>query len=654
MTRFQWVTISILLLPLLGATLNGLLALSGRRLGFHSPKKLTTTIALLASFGSFTLTFLLFLGTVLTVGALEWGPPLSTGSLFTWMPGSLFSVQIGFTLNALNITLMLLITGIGSLIHLYSTGYMAEDPAYDRYFSYLNLFLFFMLLLVMADNLLVLFIGWEGVGLCSYLLIGFWFTDLAKAEAGKKAFIVNRIGDLGFLIGIFLILYAVSGVKIPTDGNPLHFDALLSLRGALAPFAPWIALSLFIGATGKSAQIPLYIWLPDAMAGPTPVSALIHAATMVTAGVYMIARLYFIFALAPQVLLLIAAIGALTAFLAGTIGLVQNDIKKVLAYSTVSQLGYMMLALGVGAPGAAVFHLFTHAFFKACLFLGAGSVIHALHHEQDIRHMGGLFRRMPWTALTFTVSTLAIAGIPPFSGFFSKDEILWETLLHGHPILFGIALAGAATTAFYMFRLTALVFFGKSRAHEHPGHAVHESPGSMVVPLVLLALFALSAGWLGVPESLGGHNYFHHWLNPPNLTPPLPLSIETEHRVTLLSTLVALLVSAFSFFVYTRKPTWPKLWALRGRLIYRMLGAKYAVDEFYDWSVVRPLRFLSDRVILKIVDLTLIDRVLVGAGPFASRLGSGVLSLLQRGTLTTAMLYMLFGTLLVMGIFWKG
>lgn len=423
---------------------------------------------------------------------------------FEWMAVSNFKINMGFTVDAISAIMILIITGVGSLIHLFSIGYMHHDSGAAKYFAYLNLFLFNMLLLVLGDNLLVMFVGWEGVGLCSYLLIGFWFTDSQKAAAGMKAFITNRIGDAAFLLGMF-VLFLTFGT--------LNFQEINNLVPA-NPELMWLApitmgtMFLFIGATGKSAQIPLYVWLPDAMAGPTPVSALIHAATMVTAGVYMIVRLNPLFLMAPNTLMVVAIIGALTAVLAATIGMTQWDIKKVLAYSTVSQLGYMFLACGVGAFGAAMFHLMTHAFFKALMFLGSGSVIHAMHEEQDIRKMGGLRKYLPITHLTFFFGWLAIIGIPPFAGFFSKDEILWMSFHspYGHQALWAMGAVGAAITAFYMTRLMCLTFWGKSRvpASVHP----HESPISMTIPLIVLGLLSIVGGWVGVPhvigEALGG------------------------------------------------------------------------------------------------------------------------------------------------------
>jgi len=480
---------------------------------------------------------------------------------------------------------------------------MHEDRAYWRYFAYLNLFMFAMLTLVLAENLLLLFVGWEGVGLCSYALIGFWYTDSEKAAAGTKAFLVNRIGDFGFALGIFLLFWTLAGAGHPTISfrEIARYAPLLDGKDLWGvDVATLVALLLFVGATGKSAQIPLYVWLPDAMAGPTPVSALIHAATMVTAGVYMIARLNALYSMAPLALAVVASVGAATAVFAATIGLAQNDIKKVLAFSTVSQLGYMFLALGVGAYAAAIFHLVTHAFFKACLFLGSGSVIHALGGEQDMRKMGGLRRSMPITFWTFLVSTLAIAGIPPTAGFFSKDEILWRAFSgpHGSLVLWLLGTLGAALTAFYMFRQVFLVFFGKCRADPHVREHLHESPPIMTYPLIALAALALVGGFLGVPEALGGSNSLAQFLAP-------VLGGYAEHAahaesgalelgMMAFSVAVAVLGIGLAYLVYYRGLLPPEVFSeLAGGRLYALVYNKYYVDEIYEATFVRGTLSLS-------------------------------------------------------------
>ena len=496
-------------IPGVGAAINGLF---GKRLG----KRLSGLLAC----GSVAASFLIALGFFFTVFLAEGGASARVEqSLFSWIPS--MGVDWAYRLDSLSMVMTLVVTGIGLLIHIYSLGYMSHDAGFSRFFSYLNLFTFFMLNLVLGANMLLLFIGWEGVGLCSYLLIGFWFERPAAAAAGKKAFIVNRIGDAGFIMAVFLTFVTFGtldfyGVMGQISASEMHGGVLTA-----------IGVLLFVGAAGKSAQIPLYVWLPDAMEGPTPVSALIHAATMVTAGVYMVARSGVLFAHAPAAMALVATVGAVTAIFAASIALFQNDIKKVLAYSTVSQLGYMFLGAGVGAFAAAIFHLMTHAFFKACLFLGSGSVIHTMEHAehasgghrhytemQDMRNMGGLARYMPRTAYTFMIATVAIAGIPPLAGFFSKDEILWKTFEGGHFALWALAAAAAAMTAFYMSRQVIMTFWGDFRGGAAMEKHLHESAPSMTVPLIILAAGSVVAGFVGVPAALGGANRIEHFLEP--------------------------------------------------------------------------------------------------------------------------------------------
>jgi NADH-quinone oxidoreductase subunit L len=530
--------------------------------------------------------------------------------LYTWLPGGLaetavgtapgataFTVEWAYLVDPLSSVMVLFVTFVGFLIHVYSIGYMGEDPGYPRFMAYLNLFMFAMLTLVLAANYAVMFVGWEGVGLCSYLLIGFWFTKQSASDAGKKAFVVNRVGDAGFLIGIFLVFVSF---------GTLDFRSVMAAAAERPLEAGWsgtltlIGLLLFVGASGKSAQLPLHVWLPDAMEGPTPVSALIHAATMVTAGVYMVARSAPIYAHAPNAMLTVAVVGAATALFAATIALVQNDIKRVLAYSTVSQLGYMFLACGVGAFGAGIFHVFTHAFFKALLFLGAGSVIHALSGEQDMRRMGGLRTRLPWTHLTMLVACLAIAGIPIFAGFFSKDEILWSAYRVGGygRVVWAVGIATAALTAFYMFRLYAMTFAGRFRGSDEQAHHVHEAPSTMRVPLLVLAAGSLVAGLVGVPEVLGGSNRIEAFLEPA-LEPahhalarvfaaPLP-GHAVELSLMLLSVLVATAGIVLAFRFYAGASTAPDRLAASFPAAYRTLVNKYWVDELYTAVFVRGL-----------------------------------------------------------------
>ena len=497
------------LLPLIGSGVNFLL---GAGIQKRFGRAGVAAIACAASIASFVLVAMSFFD----LKALPVESRTILDSVMPWIQVGSLHVDIAFQFDPLSAVMTLVVTFVGSIIHIYSYGYMDDEPSAWRYFALLNLFMFSMLTLVLGDNLLVMFVGWEGVGLCSWGLIGFWYSNLDNARAGNKAFIVNRIGDFGFILGVFALFWSLDssghGTLVFRDlaANASHLQGMM-IWGL--PVATVVTLLLFVGATGKSAQIPLYIWLPDAMAGPTPVSALIHAATMVTASVYMIGRLNFLFSMAPLTLEVVAYTGAATAFFAATIGLAQNDIKKVLAYSTVSQLGYMFMGMGVGAYAAGIFHLMTHAFFKACLFLGSGSIIHAMHHEQDMRNMGGLRRYMPITFLTFLLATLAISGIPGTAGFFSKDEILWRSFLYDRWI-WAIGFVAAGMTAFYMFRQVFMTFFGECRADEHVKEHLHESSGWMTVPLIVLALGAVFAGYIGVPSALGGSNRFEQWLEP--------------------------------------------------------------------------------------------------------------------------------------------
>lgn len=599
----------IVFAPLVGALVNGLFS-----------RYLSRRMVNLVGVGSPFLSFAAALYSFFALMALRAQEPEFTAistTLFSWLSAGPVSVDFSLYLDPLSMVMTLVVTGIGSLIHLYSVGYMHGDPSYARYFSHLNLFMFSMLLLVLGQSLLLVFVGWEGVGLCSYLLIGFWFSDMEKAVAGKKAFIVNRIGDFGFLLGLFVLLFWLGGtLDIPAlkEATTSPDSRLASMTGAVTV----VTLCLFVGATGKSAQIPLHVWLPDAMAGPTPVSALIHAATMVTAGVYMIARLNFLFVLAPVTMAVVAGVGAFTALFAASIGLAQNDIKKVLAYSTVSQLGYMFLGVGMGAFSAGIFHLMTHAFFKACLFLGAGSVIHAMHGEQDIQKMGGLGRYLPITRATFLISCLAIAGVPLLSGFFSKDEILYAAFVLRHGSLpswlgkayFALALAAALMTAIYMFRLYFLTFSGELRSHDlHP----HESPPTMTLPLVLLAAGAIVAGWIGLPDER--LNLFRQFLHPVFAWSSQALVYSGSHAIefTLMgvSSLVALSGIGLAWLTY--RGTWrdePDRIVRAFPGLYRVIFSKYYVDEVYAFLFVRPFERLS-RWAFRWVDAGLVDGLLV-------------------------------------------
>ncbi|MCC6766948.1 MAG: NADH-quinone oxidoreductase subunit L [Deltaproteobacteria bacterium] len=560
--------------------------------------KITSPLAVLAALA-------VAVSSVATLFGAPEGARLSQ-TVYTWMAAGSFHADIAFRMDALSAVMALVVTAVGFLIHVYSVGYMGHDESCPRFFAYLNLFMFAMLLLVLGDNLLVLFVGWEGVGLCSYLLIGFWYESDDNAAAGKKAFIVNRIGDMGFVLGLLLLAWSLA----PAAGGALSLDfAHIQAHAASldSGTATVIALLLLIGATGKSAQIPLYTWLPDAMAGPTPVSALIHAATMVTAGIYMIARLNVVFALSPAAMQVVAVLGAMTALFAATIALVQTDIKKVLAYSTVSQLGFMVLALGVGAFATAVFHVMTHAFFKALLFLAAGSVIHGMSGEQDVQKMGGLRTKMPVTFWTFLIGTLAIAGAPGFAGFFSKDEILYHAWAGGHPWLWLTATITATLTAFYMFRLLFLTFFGELRADHDVAHHVHESPPVMTIPLVILALLSIVGGWVGLPEHWLWGNRFGHLLAPVTGYPHLAEGgMLGEGALMLIATTLAIAGALLAYVFYLRLPGLPMVlsWRLKGA--YELLLNKYWIDELYDAVIVAPYVRLST-FLWKVADQELID-----------------------------------------------
>ena len=548
--------------------------------------------------------------------------------IFDWISTGNIKIPFSFLVDPLSILMLLIITGIGFLIHVYSIGYMLHDAGFAKFFSYLNLFIFFMLLLVLGSNYVIMFIGWEGVGLCSYLLIGFWFTNSSFASAANKAFVMNRIGDLGFLIAVFLIFTTFKSVEFanifPQVGNMYAGDPVLILITAL----------LFIGAIGKSAQIPLFTWLPDAMAGPTPVSALIHAATMVTAGIYMIVRSNILFTLAPQTLELVAIIGLATLFLAATIAVSQTDIKKVLAYSTVSQLGYMFLGLGVGAYTGAFFHLITHAFFKALLFLGAGSVIHAMSNEQDMRNMGGLKKKLPLTFLTMMIGAIAISGLPPFSGFFSKDEILAHVYEH-NKVFWVIAVIGAIFTALYMFRMMFLTFNGKFRGSSKQEHHLHESPVSMTIPLIILAVLSALGGFIGIPEVFGGSHWLANFLSPvfkasSSRTDHLIMDNSTEYILMAISVSGALAAMIYAYGRYVKKSHVPLEDRFERGTLARISYNKYYIDELYAVLITRPLDALSS-IFYRVIDKMGIDGIVNGMGKGAIEASKGF-KLLQSGT----------------------
>jgi NADH-quinone oxidoreductase subunit L len=682
-------------LPLIGGAINGLL---GRRF----KNAMVSTVALLftaASFGwAAWAVWTAWPDSGITLPHIE--------TLATWITAGSFSAPFGFYLDQLSMIMVLVVTGVGFLIHIYSVGYMAHEGGYYRFFAYLNLFMFFMLTLVLANNYLLMFVGWEGVGLASYLLIGFFFLKDSAADAGKKAFIVNRIGDMAFLIGMFLIIQHFGS---------LNYDAVFGkiAQGNFTPEAGWglftaIALCLMFGATGKSAQVPLYVWLPDAMEGPTPVSALIHAATMVTAGIYMIARSHAIFNLAPHALQILAIIGCITAIFAATMGLAQTDIKRVLAYSTVSQLGYMFLACGVAAYSAGIFHLMTHAFFKALLFLGAGSVIHAVGGEQDMRRMGGLRKLIPVTFWVVTIATIAIAGIPPFAGFFSKDEILGAVFHspYGGPVIWAIGVLTAGLTSFYMFRLWFMTFFGElklgtvdvgeeahaahapaqaahgSASHSH-GHAddhshghggVHESPWVMLAPLVILAVLSFVGGWVGVPQFMRGHNEIEHFLAPvmqsgapvagaPEYTEDAavqrpgeatPENTGEEWLLAGTSVAAALIGLFFAYLFYYKRPELPERITSKMHGIYMMVLHKYYVDEGYGAIFVKPLLALSTVVLWRGVDQGVIDGLVNGAGAASQGVGNELRQMQSGNIRSYAAWVAIGGAAIVAYMVWLG
>jgi NADH-quinone oxidoreductase subunit L len=649
MTSLVWLAVA---LPLVGFLVNGTLSI--RRPGAKGAVSAVGVGVLVAS-------FIVALGVFVELWRHPPHAPIIL-NLWRWMPVGTLQIDMAFQVDQLAAVMLLVVTGVGSVIHLFSVGYMKEDPGYARYFAYLNLFVVFMLVLVLGSSFPVMFIGWEGVGLCSYLLIGFWFSDKVNADAGKKAFIVNRIGDFGFLIAMFLIWHSLGTLTF--TGMVERAPAVLTAGSGLVTA---ITLFLFLGCTGKSAQIPLYTWLPDAMAGPTPVSALIHAATMVTAGVYLVARTNVLFAMAPLSSTVVAGIGALTALFAATIGLRQYDIKKVLAYSTVSQLGFMFVAVGTGAYTAGMFHLVAHAFFKALLFLGAGSVIYAMHHAyhathshadaQDMRNMGGLKQYMPVTFWVMLIATLAIAGIPPLVGFFSKDEILAAAYARGESIpiyyvFYAMSVVAALLTSFYMARLMAMTFLGENRTGEPERAHLHDAPLVMTGPLVVLAVFSALGGLLNLPAFLGGGG-MEHWLEPVMAPGARYFGLEmphgsTEYLLIGAAVVIGALGLVLGWWATLRRPTVPAAEAPADTGLARVLYRKYYVDELYDRVIVRPLVWLSRVVLWRGVDQGVVDGAAVNGTARLSR-GLGWLgSRLQTGQVGVYIILFLAGVLWVL------
>ena len=603
------------------------------------PKKYVSWQACFSVFLSFVLSLLAFIH-LLQLPSSSF--PLIK-KLFTWISSGNFQVDLAFQLDPLSSIMALVVTGVGFLIHVYSVGYMAEDRSYTRYFTYLNLFTFAMLLLVMASNIVLMFVGWEGVGLCSYLLIGFWFEKHSAANAGKKAFIVNRIGDAAFLLGIFLVFFHLG------TGEFRIINQAFSHHEVALPLATLMAILFFVGATGKSAQIPLYVWLPDAMEGPTPVSALIHAATMVTAGVYMVSRLNPLYSFTPTAAQIVALIGAVTAVFAATIALTQNDIKRVLAYSTISQIGYMFMGCGVGAYAAGMFHLVTHAFFKSLLFLAAGSVMHALSGELNMQKMGGLKKYLPITYPTFLIGAIAISGIPFFSGFFSKDAILTSAFAQGNYLVWTLGIFGAVLTAFYMFRLIFLTFHGQERMSEEVKKHIHESPPVMTIPLMILAFLSIVGGYIGLPVVLGKDvNWFFRFLSPIIAHhEEAHLSLSTEWLLILTSTVVALTGIFIAYIFYIKKPSLPHNLVARFPGPYRILVNKYYVDEAYNTLFVQST-IKGSELVYQHFDLKVIDGAVNGTASTAGFLGK-ILSLLQTGLIKDYALAIILGAVILLG-----
>ena len=647
------------LFPAIGFVINGLF---GRRLG----KKVVSWVGPSAIGLSFLTSILIFFELIRRPPAQR----LFEKVIFDWVVSGSLQTVVGYQIDPLSVLMALVVSGVSFFIHIYSVGYMHDDPGYTRYFTYLNLFVFMMLTLVLANNFLLMFVGWEGVGLCSYLLIGFWYEKDSASNAGKKAFVVNRVGDFGFILGMFLLFTSLGEHGIWT----LDFTEVFANANKLdTATVTAITILLFIGATGKSAQIPIYVWLPDAMEGPTPVSSLIHAATMVTAGVYMVARCNVLYSMAPIAMAIVAIVGVATAIFTASIGFCQNDIKKVLAYSTISQLGYMFLGVGVGAFSAGIFHLMNHAFFKGLLFLSAGSVMHALSGELDMRKMGDLRKKIPYTFWTFFIATLAIAGIPGLSGFFSKDEILWQAFSssHGHFLLWLVAAIAAGMTAFYMFRALFMTFFGQSRVDEHAAHHLHESPKIMTVPLMVLAVLSVIGGYIGIPHVLGGANHIHEFLAPVLGGGAEPAkahagisilsqawasggeggghSAVLELLMMVVSVVIALIGIGIAYLFYVKNPALPKLLAERWRGLYKLVFNKYYVDELYEILFIKSLKGLGTGL-WKGFDDFVIDGTINGIAYLVGLL-SGAMRRIQTGLVQNYAFSMIIGGIVLVAYY---
>jgi NADH-quinone oxidoreductase subunit L len=656
MLEYVWL---IPLFPAIGFVINGFL---GRRLG----KKVVSWVGPAAIGLSFLTSILIFFELI------ERAPSerLFEKVIFDWIVSGNFHTVVGYQIDPLSILMALVVTGVSFFIHIYSVGYMHDDQGFARYFTYLNLFVFMMLNLILANNFLLMFVGWEGVGLCSYLLIGFWYEKDSASNAGKKAFVVNRVGDFGFILGMFLLFTSLGKHGIWS----LDFTEVFANANKLDPgTVTAITILLFVGACGKSAQIPLYVWLPDAMEGPTPVSSLIHAATMVTAGVYMVARCNVLYAMAPVSMAIVAIVGVATAIYTASIGFCQNDIKKVLAYSTISQLGYMFLGVGVGAFSAGIFHLMTHAFFKGLLFLGAGSVMHALSGELDMRKMGALRKKIPVTFWTFFIATLAIAGVPGLSGFFSKDEILWQAFSssHGHVLLWLVAAIAAGMTAFYMFRAVFLTFFGESRVDHQVAHHIHESPKIMTVPLMVLAVLSVIGGYVGIPHVLGGANHIHEFLapvvgggaEPAKAHAGISLisqawassgeggghSAALEIALMFTSVIIALIGIGIAYLFYVKNPALPKALAERWKGLYKLIFNKYYIDELYEILFINSLKGFGT-ALWRGFDEFIIDGTVNGIAYLIGWISNG-LRKIQTGLVQNYAFSMVIGAVILAGYY---
>jgi NADH-quinone oxidoreductase subunit L len=655
------------LFPLIGFLINGLFGKAIKE------EKVIGGIGALSVFCSFVVATM----TLLKLIGMPDEERVHNVTIFTWIKSGTFQADIAFLIDPLSCVMLMVVTGVGFLIHVYSIGYMHGEEGFYRFFAYLNLFTFSMLLLVMGNNLLLMFVGWEGVGLCSYLLIGYYFHKKSAGDAGKKAFVMNRVGDFGFLLGLFTLYWYLGqthGIWTIQFTELAKHAELLPVGGVVT----LITMFFFLGATGKSAQIPLYTWLPDAMEGPTPVSALIHAATMVTAGVYMIGRMNFLYIKAPETMMVVAIIGGTTALFAATIGTAQNDIKRVLAYSTVSQLGYMFLAMGVGAFAAGIFHLMTHAFFKACLFLGSGAVIHSMHHAlhhahshddpQDMRNMGGLWKKMPMTAWTFMIATVAIAGIPPLAGFFSKDEILWQAFSNPHHgslnyLLWGFGAIAAGLTAFYMFRLVFMTFFGECRINPKCKDHLHESPMVIVFPLIVLAFLSFVGGWIGVPKLLGDllggvSNKFEHFLEPVFKFSEhyVAAHAHVEHHshslewgLMALSVIIAVVGITVAYTMYVKDTSLPARFTATFPALHRAVYNKWYIDELYDFLFVNPCKALGN-FLWKGFDVVVVDGIVDGVGTLVMAFSKGLKSF-QSGYVHNYALSMALGVVVIIAFY---